>query len=412
MHKFKTIELFAGCGGLLDGFEKTKYYSTLACVEWNKKPSEVLIKRLSNKYKYKNASDKVLCFDIQRTEELINGWTDDIEYGSGNGLISIVKGEKIDLIVGGPPCQAYSLAGRIQDKEGMRNDYRNYLFESYLKIVDIFKPKVIVFENVEGILSARPGGISIIDRIVENFNSSGYEITKDIRGKALLDLSEFGVPQKRKRVILIGLNKDFFSGNLQDSLNHFYDDILSKYKTKIKLTVRDAIMDLPKLLPAENEYYINGKKYSHLQHESEILDHNPRYHNKRDIGIFKELALDIELGLNKYRNSEKLKELYTLKTGKISNVHKYNVLKWDEPSNTIPAHLKKDGLRHIHPDSTQARTITVREAARIQTFEDGYKFSENMTTNYEMIGNAVPPEFSFRLASALHDFLIEKGLDN
>ena len=88
------------------------------------------------------------------------------------------------------------------------------------------------------------------------------------------------------------------------------------------------------------------------------------------------------------------------------------MLKWDEPSNTIPAHLKKDGLRHIHPDSTQARTITVREAARIQTFEDGYKFSENMTTNYEMIGNAVPPEFSFRLASALHDFLIEKGLDN
>jgi len=141
MRKFKTIELFAGCGGLLDGFEKTKYYSTLACVEWNKKPSEVLIKRLNSKYGYKDAINKVLCFDIQRTEELINGWTDDLEYGSGNGLKYIVDGNQIDLIVGGPPCQAYSMAGRIQDKEGMSNDYRNYLFESYLKIVDIFKPK-------------------------------------------------------------------------------------------------------------------------------------------------------------------------------------------------------------------------------------------------------------------------------
>jgi len=206
------------------------------------------------------------------------------------------------------------------------------------------------------------------------------------------------------------LNKDFFSGNLQDSLSFFYDDILSKYKSKIKSTVRDTIIDLPKLLPAENEYYINGKKYSHCPNESGVLDHYPRYHNKRDIGIFKELALDIELGLNKYRDSETLKELYTLKTGNVSNVHKYNVLKWDEPSNTIPAHLKKDGLRHIHPDSTQARTVTVREAARIQTFDDDYTFSENMTTNFEMIGNAVPPEFSFRLASALYDFLIAKGL--
>nr|WP_307838369.1 DNA cytosine methyltransferase [Bacillus sp. TH23] len=92
-------------------------------------------------------------------------------------------------------------------------------------------------------------------------------------------------------------------------------------------------------------------------------------------------------------------------TGKNSNVHKYHVLRWDKPSNTIPAHLYKDGLRHIHPDSTQARTITVREAARLQTFDDDYEFISSAGDNYKMIGNAVPPKFSEKLAEAIEVLL-------
>ena len=115
-------------------------------------------------------------------------------------------------------------------------------------------------------------------------------------------------------------------------------------------------------------------------------------------------TLDIENGINKYSSTDALKKMYTEKTGKKSNIHKYNVLKWDEPSNTIPAHLKKDGLRHIHPDYLQARSITVREAARLQSFDDDFEFSGMMTADYEMIGNAVPPEFARRLAECIYEF--------
>lgn len=155
--KITTIDLFAGCGGLLDGFESSGKYTTISAVEWEKSPCENLAIRLKDKWKYKNADDMVLRFDIQRTEELINGW-DDKEYGKSNGLDNLVKpyGE-VDMIIGGPPCQAYSIAGRVRDEHGMRNDYRNYLFESYLAVVKHYNPLIFVFENVPGLLSAKPG---------------------------------------------------------------------------------------------------------------------------------------------------------------------------------------------------------------------------------------------------------------
>lgn len=410
MNKLNIIELFAGCGGFVDGFEKTKKYNLLASVEWNKKASDVLVNRLVYKYGYNDVLEKVLTFDIQRTDELINGWSDDKDYGSHIGLKQLIQDKRVDLIVGGPPCQAYSIAGRIQDGEHMKYDYRNYLFESYVKIVKYFKPKLFVFENVEGMLSAKPGGISIIDRIRKTFDDNGYKIIDDIRKNALINLSEYGVPQKRKRVILIGLRKEFFGEKVNGILEDFYINILPKYKSKKIYTVQDAIKDLQPLKPSSKLCVIGRKKYSHEPIISNVDNHIPRYHSDRDIEIFKELALDIELGTNKYSTAEDLKRLYTEKTGKKSNIHKYNVLKWDKPSNTIPAHLKKDGLRHIHPDSKQARTITVREAARLQTFDDDFKFTGVMSSDFEMIGNAVPPLFSKKLASAIYDLMKNQGL--
>ena len=404
--KINTIELFAGCGGLVDGFEKTNKYNTLACVEWQENQCKVLKKRLKTKYGY-NVEESVLRFDIQRTEELLHGWND-TEYGDNKGLCSIVN-ESIDMIIGGPPCQAYSIAGRVQVQDSMNNDYRNYLFESYLEVVKEFQPKLIVFENVEGLLTAKPNGINIVNRIREEFNNTGYEIIEDIRRYALLDLSEFGVPQKRKRIILVGLNKKYFKGDLQNILKEFYVSILGSYRED-NMTVKDAISDLPKFFPSENEKKVGRKKYSHYPEKTNISDHYPRYHNKRDIEIFKELAWDIENKENKYNNIEALKKLYTERTGKESNIHKYNVLKWDKPSNTIPAHLKKDGLRHIHPDYLQARSITVREAARLQTFDDDFEFTGNASADYEMIGNAVPPKFSFKLANALYELIKKQEL--
>ncbi len=398
MNKIKTIDLFAGCGGLTEGFAQTGKYETRACVEWEKSSRDNLAMRLETKYKLGDAQSRVVRFDIQRTNELIKGF-DDPDYGCSEGLDKIVDGT-IDMIIGGPPCQAYSVAGRIRDENGMRDDYRNYLFESYLKVVKHFKPKAFIFENVPGILSAKPDGRPIVDRIIEQFNNAGYAVVSDF-SKAVVDAKDFGVPQNRKRVIILGLRKKEFGEKSYEMLEKFYKEILPGYHEKKVKTVRDAISDLPKLYPLED----SSRKSSHSVPENNVSNHYPRWHSKRDIGIFRTLAEDIESGKDKYSTIEARKELYTQQTGKTSNIHKYNVLKWDEPSNTIPAHLQKDGLRHIHPDSEQARTITVREAARLQTFPDDYEFIGAMTDQYRMIGNAVPPELARRIALAVYDLV-------
>ena len=394
-----NIELFAGAGGLADGLEQSGYFNLLAAVEWMAPQVRTLTHRLETKYGIKDASNRVLNFDIQRTQELINGWKNDEYFGSSMGLEKIVNNQKVDMISGGPPCQAYSLAGRIRDKNGMRDDYRNFLFESYIKIVNHFKPKIIVFENVEGILSAIPTGEKITDLIRHGFDEIGYEIIDDLRGHALLNLADFGVPQNRKRVIIIGIRRDNSEVDYQELLSYFYSNLLEAKKTEIR-TVRNAISDLPPIFPLENP----TKRLAYTN-DSTVNAHTSRFHSERDKKIFKLLAEDIESSQFKYSSTEKLKELYFKVTGKNSNVHKYHVLRWDEPSNTIPAHLKKDGLRHIHPDSKQMRSITVREAARIQTFDDDFEFNESQMANFEMIGNAVPPLFAKKLGEILPIFL-------
>jgi len=148
--KYNYIDLFAGCGGLTDGFEQTNKYNSCAFVEWDKNAINTLKNRLTKKWGIQNVDEKVLYFDIRRMEELLNGFTD-IKYGDHIGLKKLIGSKLIDIIMGGPPCQAYSLAGRT--KNNIKSDYRNYLFENYLKVVKEFNPKLFIFENVQGILS-------------------------------------------------------------------------------------------------------------------------------------------------------------------------------------------------------------------------------------------------------------------
>lgn len=402
--KYNTIDLFAGCGGLMDGFMQEGEYDTLACVEWETFPCMTLANRLKKKWNHKNANKEVVKFDIQRTDELINGFDDD-EFGKHEGLGKLIGDKKIDVVIGGPPCQAYSLAGRIRDPHGMRDDYRNYLFESYIRILEHYRPAFFVFENVMGMLSAAPDGTPIVDKIEKAFKDAGYCVIDDFK-KAIFDVADFGIPQHRKRVIILGVRIDLFP-DCKTIINEFYNIIMPKLQKLSKpRTVRDAIGDLPVLYPNEDVIKLNGHKYSHIPIDGKgVLNHIPRFHSVRDQKIFQMLGEDIESGRNEYVSTESLKLLYTKMTGKTSNIHKYYVLRWNEPSNTIPAHLYKDGMRHIHPDPRQARSITVREAARLQTFADDFEFLGPMMAQYKMIGNAVPSDFAKTIAKGVRELL-------
>lgn len=405
MKKYKVIDLFAGCGGLLDGFMQSNLYESVASVEWQKHQVNTLRNRLKTKWGVIDSDKTVLHMDIQRNE-LFVGWENDSEYGSNVGLDTIVNESKgIDLIIGGPPCQAYSVAGRIRDKDNMKGDYRNYLFEHYLEVVDRYKPKLFVFENVPGMLSAMPDGTPIPDLIKRDAEKIGYEIIENIKDLAVIDTSEYGVPQNRKRVILIGLRKDYYKEKTSTLLYKFYNEILPQYKENKKITVQEAIGDLEEIIPL-NEID-SKKKKSHIVPNSKVSWHIPRYHNPMDVEIFRELALDIEKGENKYTTATELNKIYEQRTGKKTSVHKYHVLRKDLPSTTILAHLYKDGLRFIHYDSKQARSITVREAARLQSFDDDFDFIGPQGAAYQMIGNAVPPKFATALAKAIYELLKE-----
>lgn len=401
-HKFNTLDLFAGCGGLAEGFESEGSFRLLGAVEWEKAPRDTLAKRLEERWGMNDAQQRVLRFDMQDADRLFGGWSDDPKYGTGKGLDFLIGKHSLDVVIGGPPCQAYSVAGRIRDENGMRDDYRNYLFESYLNVIRRYKPKVFVFENVPGLLSAKPDGTPIVARICNAFEEAGWIIPKDLK-TAQVDMSEYGLPQKRKRIILLGLSKSYFGDRAPLMIKHFYEDLLPSFKSTPK-TVEEAIGDLPRLMPLGSKA---NTKCSHAPVASANYpsDHSPRFHNDRDISIFQMLAADIQSGRNEYTSSESLKRLYTKLTGKKSNIHKYHVLKSNEPSNLIPAHLFKDGLRHIHPDPTQARSITVREAARLQGFPDDFEFCGSQGDKYKMIGNAVPPFFSNIVAKALRQLL-------
>lgn len=401
--RIKMLDLFAGCGGLTDGFMQTGLYEEVSGVEWKKAAVTTLRNRLHDKWHIEDAQDAVLHFDIQREDELFNGWENDEEFGSSKGMDYYVNRAKgIDIIIGGPPCQAYSIAGRVRDEKGMKEDYRNFLFEHYLSVVSRYKPVLFVFENVPGLLSAAPTGRPVKEIISDEFSKKGYEIIDDLATYAQVNAADYSVPQNRKRVIILGLNKEAFKGyDIQDILKDFYENILPSYKGKRILTVKDAIGDLPPCMPVENDF---AKRVSHEQPECSLSWHKPRYASLRDQNTFHLLADDIETGARQF-DSKKITELYEAVVGSKSPIHRYHVLEPNLPSTTIIAHLYKDGNRFIHYDSHQKRSITPREAARLQSFADDFEFYGSMGAVYEMIGNAVPSNLAKAIAQAVSEFL-------
>ena len=408
--KYTFIDLFAGCGGLSEGFLQTNRFKALAHVEWEKPMVDTLRNRLVEKWgeSVENAGEKVVLFDIQKTDELINGsWTEEsnLQYGSYNadavktvGLKGIVGKQHVNLIIGGPPCQAYSIHGRATDKDSMQNDYRNYLFESFCKVVDAFRPDLFVFENVGGLLSAKPGGVPVRKRIYDAFTQIGYEIrTPEEMPTALYNAVEFNVPQNRPRVIILGVRN-----NAEVNLGDLYVAIDKEKNSTTKLTVRDAIGQLPPLYPLVESVKEGRYTRSHQKNpDLTITQHEARNHGPRERTIFKEW---VENNMNHISHQEMI-DYYYEKTGHKTLYQKYKSLEWDKPSHTVVAHLSKDGYMFIHPDSKQQRSITIREAACLMTFPLDYQFLGSTPYNYKMIGNAVPVNFAKAIATGLYKSL-------
>lgn len=398
------LDLFAGCGGLTDGFMQTGFFDDVAAVEWKEPQICTLRNRLKKKWGKANADECVLHFDIQREKELFEGWSGDVDFGESKGLDYYVnEANGINIIIGGPPCQAYSIAGRVRDEHGMADDYRNFLFEHYLSIVNRYQPDLFIFENVPGILSAAPHGKKVSEIIPMEFSKKGYEITNSLK-TAIVNAADYNVPQNRKRIIMVGIRRESFIGvNIQEMLADFYKNILPSHKGKNIITVKQAIGNLPPLEPYWDEVH-HSKRMSHSTPKCDLTWHEPRYNNVRDMDTFKLLAEDLESGKNEY-DSKKIAELYEEKVGSKSPIHRYHVLNPNEPSTTIIAHLHKDGNRFIHYDSKQARTITPREAGLLQSFDKDFEFLGSRGNVYEMIGNAVPPQLAKALALSVVDLL-------
>lgn len=392
---YNFIDLFAGCGGLSEGFYR-EGFKALAHVEWNHVACCTLKTRMKH-YGYKNADNDVIETDI--TVENINE------------LISNVVGtSKVDVIIGGPPCQAYSSAGRARDYHGMQEDSRNFLFESYVKILNKFLPKMFVFENVSGILTANVKGKKIINEVLKALGEN-YKVSYH-----LLNSVNYGVPQTRKRVIIIGIRNDI-DCNVEDVYanirkTHYEPDADNEGQKGLKkyVTVRDALFELPLVYPGGGEklqafeYALDNDFLKRIGSKKNniLMDHIARRHNDLDIERYKAMA---GYGWTFEELLEKRPDLRHPKARIFGN--SYVVQRWDAPSRTIIAHLYKDGNQFIHPDAEQGRTLTVREAARLQSFPDDFVFEGSRTEQYKQIGNAVPCLFAEAIAKGVLETLKE-----
>lgn len=397
--EFNFIDLFAGCGGLSEGFYK-QGYRALAHVEIDHFACETLKTRMRH-YGYKNADTAVLETDIT-SKDIVKRISD------------VVGDNVVDIIIGGPPCQSFSPLGKAKDENNMQDDPRNYLFENYVKVLNHFKPKFFVFENVTGLLDTKVKGKSIFKMILKRLRKN-YKVLSD-ESMIVLNATNYGVPQERKRVILLGVRRDL-SIDPKDVYGaivktHYLPESSAKEKEGKKryVTVREAIGDLPELFQGQGNKivhypnsYIDCNEYIKLIREPEdtvLRDHIARKNNEKDVERYRVMAKNHwnflqMLELRPDLGHEKKRVFF----------NSYKVQWWDAPAKTIIAHLYKDGNQFIHPDPNQGRSITVREAARLQSFPDNFVFEGSRTDQFKQIGNAVPPLLAEAIAKGMKKML-------
>lgn len=406
---YNFIDLFAGAGGLSEGFIQAGF-SPVAHVEMNPYAAQTLETRTG--YYYLKAQGKLDIYKdyisgkITRDEFLQHIPEEQLqsvfcETMSNETLPRLFENidriltqrgiKQVDVIIGGPPCQAYSLVGRAQSKHmetPMSADPRNDLYKLYARFLQKYQPKMFVFENVMGIKSANGGATWL--KVQEALRSVGYEIECHEQNS-----KNFGVLQNRRRMIIVGWLK-----NSGLSYPQFEQTIADA-------TVNDILSDLPALQPGgkSGEYrsndFSNYLRSTGIRKDSDILTHHCARPNKdRDIEIYRRTIELWNDGHKRLNYNDLPDELKTHKNRK-SFLDRFKVVEGDEAyCHTMLAHISKDGHYFIHPDIEQHRSITVREAARIQSFPDDYFFEGPRTAQFVQIGNAVPKvEITSRMPS-------------
>ncbi len=414
--QFNYLDLFAGAGGLSEGFIRAEFnpiahveMDTAACYTLRTRMAYHHLKANNNLEQYANYLKGI----IKRTE-FYGRVPDDIvksvineEIGKETlqdifSQIDRIRGsQKVDLIIGGPPCQAYSHIGRARCPNRMKGDPRNDLYTFYAEFLKEYKPKYFVFENVPGLLSATDEeGDSYLNLMQDLFREYGYETEFD-----MINAKNHGVPQNRKRIILVG--KKGKSKGFYPKLDFCPSHVL----------VEKILSDLPFITAgggtggpssvnskAEQWLYDVGIRNDKIP----VTLHQARSNRKEDLEIYR-IAVDLWNKKKVRLRYNELPEGLQTHENKSTFLNRFNVVAGNLPySHTIVAHIAMDGHYYIHPDIKQNRSLTPREAARLQTFPDDYYFESfnggpRRTPAYRQIGNAVPVLLAQKIAEKLKE---------
>jgi len=413
MKELNYIDLFAGAGGLSEGFIN-EGFKPLIHVEMNKDACDTLKTRIA--YHWLKEKKKITIYnDYLKSEnkDKEEFWKNVPEYLissiinkeiSENSLSEIFKiidnkldKNKVDFIIGGPPCQAYSIVGRA--RKDMESDPRNHLYKHYVKFLEKYEPNMFVFENVPGILSAKNG--EYLSKIFKAVQNVGYEVA--IPPKNHLNAKDFGVLQDRKRVIIIGWKKELKLQypDFEITSNNFQilKDLFSDLKP---LNNGQGTLNAMEYAKPTTEYL----KQSNIRNGSEfVTQHIVRPNNSNDLEIY-QIAID-QWNKGKRLIYAELPKRLIKHSNTTSFVNRFQVVNGNGISHTVVAHIAMDGHYYIHPDKNQNRSISIREAARIQSFPDDYFFEGSRTSAFKQIGNAVPPLMAQKIAKKLKQILWE-----
>lgn len=497
-----VIDIFAGPGGLGEGFSSVfengeRVFKIVLSIEMEKHAHETLTFRsfyrqfppeeVPEEYYQVLRGDlsKDELFGFEKFQEEVKsarkeakqaklGFDDDsVDPGLVDEWIEdALNGEKDWILLGGPPCQAYSIVGRSRNQRTILDadeDDKVDLYKHYLRIIEAHRPSVFVMENVKGLLSARSKSNSIFEKILTDLKEPGYKIfslVKEPRNN-LFDEPEFepqdfvircedyGIPQTRHRVILLGIREDFFQGKpgilekkpsvplkavindlprLRSGLSR-QKNIWENWGQKVEKITLNGVMDsmdddVAKLVkntiknltnPHKNsgaEFVEHRSDYSPLNYERKwfyderiggACNHESRSHMGSDLHRYLFASSFAKLNDRSPKMEDFPEELLpahknvqeAIKNKKFAD--RFRVQLEGKPCKTITSHISKDGHYYIHYDPSQCRSLTVREAARIQTFPDNYFFCGPRTAQYVQVGNAVPPLLANQIANNVYD---------